>query len=744
VTVQRIAHRLLAPLASLALVSQLVASAPHVAAASGPARHGAVEHRARVVVSQVKASAGPNAAADRGAALRLGHALKNDRAGAALKMIRTATPKAGRPLVSIAAAADPPVDANAWDGIRYTDTVGVEPPDPWIAVSPSHIVQSTNDRVRITTRSGTLVQSLPVRSLFALFPNENDTDPRILWDIVHNRWIGVLLSYPSDYSANYLNLAVSETSDPTGAWDIFSYQYLDNTPAPTLPDYPGIASSGDKVILTANEFTPALSYIGASVLVLRWSDLLTATSPQPIIWTFANPALFTIRPAQLLSASNDLYLIAADETDGSVEYAKISGTSFPSSYAPTFVDLAGSVAAFADPPAPRQADRPDVTAAWVDPRPTDAVWRAGHLWFVATAPVTFDAGATFNDGARLTELSTTTATPTVLQDVAFGQDGHDYFMPGVGVSKDGTAFVVYSHTTSGTHPSLEAVADPAGATYTWSAPLVIDSSDDSYNGARWGDFVGVATDPNGTAAVWQAGAVAASDNAWRTVVSRLVLDIVPPTLTTPVQSLIAGTTVGDQTVPVRTSWTATDAGSGIASSLVRIDEFGAGFETPGAVVAASSVTRAHSWSSYPQIGTYRYEVTATDGAGNDSATLLSAALTPNLYQQTTSVVYTGSWGTSGAAVYSGGSVRYSSHANASATFTATNARSIAFVTYRASNRGRVRIYVDNVYKGTFTITSSSIKARNVFYVANFSGGTHKIKLVVASGRVDVDAFIVLR
>ena len=739
---KRLVRRLLVPAAAFGLAAQLVVAPPPTIAVTGRVRHGAVEHRARVLVRDVKATTpGRARPAQLGAALPLGHSVTHPAGGVEPRVIGRAAGLQATPLVPAAA----PANVTEFGGVRRSDTVGVEPPDPWIAVSPTHVVQSTNDRIRITNRAGALVQALPVRSLFALFPYEIDTDPRIVWDAAHARWVGVVLSFPSDYSANYLNLAVSETADPTGAWDIYSYLYTDDSLNPTLPDYPGIASSGDKIILTANEFDRSLTnYLGASVLVLRWSDILAVASPSPIIWTVPDPSVFTIRPAQVLSPSNDLHLIAMDATDLSVLYRKISGTAFAGGW----TDLHGTVADFTDPallPAPRQADQPGVTTKWVDSRPTDAVWRNGHLWLVATHSFSFDAGAHVNDAVRVTELSTAATPVFAYQDSVLGADGEDFFMPGIGVSGDGTAFMVYSRSSSTNHPRIEAVADPASAD-TWSSPVVIEESDAGYGGQRWGDYVGVAADPSGTAAVWQANEVAADDQTWRTVVSRLLLDRVNPTVTTPVQTLLAGTTLGRQAVAVRTAWTGADAGSGVASYRVRVDQFGTGFQ-PATYTPATSITRAEAWKPYPSTAnaSYRYEVTAIDAAGNESASPVSAALHPTVYQQTPRVAYTGTWTTSKSSSYSGGSARSSTSVGSTATFSSTLARSIGFVTYRASNRGKVRIYLDNVYKGTFRITSSTTRARYILYVANFSSaGTHKIKLVVASGRVDVDAFVVLR
>jgi hypothetical protein len=112
-------------------------------------------------------------------------------------------------------------------------------------------------------------------------------------------------------------------------------------------------------------------------------------------------------------------------------------------------------------------------------------------------------------------------------------------------------------------------------------------------------------------------------------------------------------------------------------------------------------------------------------------------------------VYTGTWSTATSTSYSGGSVRWASTAGRYATFTATLARSIAFVTTKASSRGSFRVYVDDVYKGTVSAYSPTTKFRQIVYQYSWSApGTHKIKIYVVGTaghpRVDVDAFVVLR
>ncbi|MFL5757722.1 MAG: hypothetical protein ACJ77N_15705, partial [Chloroflexota bacterium] len=703
-------------------------------------------YRGRVVPAQAaKRAAGIRHATRTHHTLGLGHRVGPTSPRALRTASRTGRLATNSPLI----ATPSPVSVGAFDGLNQTDALGAEPPDPWIAASSTHLLQSVNEAIRITSRSGTLIQTIPTWAFFALDPSEFDSDPRIVYDAAHARWVGVLLSYQGDLSANFLNVAVSESSDPSGAWDVYAYYYSDLAGDPTLPDYPGLASSSDKVVLTANEFDTSESFVGSSILVLRWSDLMTPSAPgfavQPALWTTADPAVFTIRPAQVLSASPDVHLIAEDASggpsNGDVLYGKLTGTA-PAT--PAWADLTTGtlgVSAFTTPPAPRQPDAPATITTAVDERPTDAVWRANHLYFVSTYKQSYDDGATFNDGARVTELITSTVPMSKPQDVVFGANGVDAFMPGIGVSTAGTPFVVYSQSSPTQYISTRAAAFAGGV---WSSPITLATATNAYNGTRWGDYVGVTSDPAGSGAVFQADQYPAADGTWATRVSRLVLDTTPPTITTPIQSLIINTTLS-QTVPVRITWSASDAGSGISKSRVEANQFSTSFR-PWTTTGGTGVTRNEWWKIFDDTTptSYQYRVTAYDAAGNSSTPASSSRLTPNVYDQTNSVTYSGTWHTSSSTVYAGGSVRYSSTAGSSATFLFSG-RSVGFVTYKSSTRGKVNVYLDNVLKTTLTLTSATAKARVLAYTTSFpTTGTHRVKLVVSSGRVDIDAFVVLK
>ena len=139
-----------------------------------------------------------------------------------------------RPLIVSAA---PPAVPKSFVGLSNADNnPAVEPPDPWVAVNSTHVIQIVNSVVRVSTRAGATLETLPTWALFSLPNGQFGTDGRIIWDAFHGRWVGVLSSFDGTVTTNYLNLIVSETADPLGAWESFAIPFNND-----LPDFPGIA-----------------------------------------------------------------------------------------------------------------------------------------------------------------------------------------------------------------------------------------------------------------------------------------------------------------------------------------------------------------------------------------------------------------------------------------------------------------------------------------------------------------------
>ena len=452
----------------------------------------------------------------------------------------------------------------AVSGAGTSDPTGagaLEPPDSYIAVGPDTVVQSTNVGLRMTDRTLGTVNDVALQDFFGItaIPDYQAAsfDPRVLFDSVHQRWIAIETGYDCYPNADtgavvgtgYIDVAVSDTADPRLSWTSISIAFIDQ-----IPDFPGLGTSTDKVVLSSNLFdlvtngdplgcgfeAPPAAQAATEVDVLSWADLIAGNAN--IAWfssldnTVITNADFTFLPAvaapALTSVVHGIFEHSIGGGATQIGHFAISGV--PSG--PVTMDRqwlpTSLVAGFTPPaslPAPTQPGAPATISDAVDGRPTDAVWQNNRLVFASTAACDPSGGAVeTRDCVRVTELSTSTATPTMKQDFLIAKEGEDLYMGGVGLTGNSDLHVVWTQSSAaaGDYPSTYAAYQLKGAAAgTLAGRAKIAAGGSTYLGGRWGDYVGVAQDPQVADAVWVADEVttAAGPGAgdWTTETSQL-------------------------------------------------------------------------------------------------------------------------------------------------------------------------------------------------------------------------------
>jgi hypothetical protein len=211
---------------------------------------------------------------------------------------------------------------------------------------------------------------------------------------------------------------------------------------------------------------------------------------------------------------------------------------------------------------------------------------------------------------------------------------------------------------------------------------------------------------------------------------RYVVDGDAPVVTAP-RAVFRKGTAGPE-FPVTSTWTATDAGSGVCGQ-----EFVRGTSravTPGARAIGDSVTA----------GTTPLTVAVTDCAGNGTTAHGSATAAA---VQDSAFRFTGAWGARSAASAHGGTLRITTKAGATASRSVA-ARSVALVASRGTAQGAVKVYADGRLVATVDLRASKNLARQVVWTYTWpTAGTHTVKVVNVGtkGRptVTVDALLTL-
>ena len=228
----------------------------------------------------------------------------------------------------------------------------------------------------------------------------------------------------------------------------------------------------------------------------------------------------------------------------------------------------------------------------------------------------------------------------------------------------------------------------------------------------------------------------------------MTVDSSLPKATTPKPGLRTGLALEgvstSQRLLVRVSWSGTDTGSGIASYDVGRSFDGGAYATIASATTATSI----DWTMTPG-HTYRFRVRARDKAGNVGAYVTTSTWSSALTQNSSgSLSYTGAWATSSNAAHSGGSVKSSSAAGASVSYTFSG-RAVAWVTTLRPDSGAVQVWVDGALAGTVDTYAAATAYRQVVFSKAWSSyASHTIKLVVVGTdgrpRADLDAFEVIR
>jgi hypothetical protein len=468
---------------------------------------------------------------------------------------RAASPNAGLGIapdpIQATTTSNPPAGRPGFAGLSTLSgpATGFEPPDPYLAVGPDHVVQTTNVSLRVTDRRGGLKTSVSLLDFFQLPIGYEDTDPRVMYDRLHGRWIVTDVSWICEAADGQpyglFDLAVSDTANPLGDFTTWYWVFQGY-----LPDFAAPGSSTDKLGFGANMFSmpvgyssgcmgqPGVEFAGPQMIVVDWADLLAGGGADGIVDgedfpgdpTFSTPRITVQAPA----TSPTMHVIAERTLDNGLTYRPYYLTITGSAVAhtltiPTEFDLleSGVAGAWVAPPPPRQPT-PDPVTTHIDSRPTDAIWQNGRLTFVSNHGCTPSLDTVIRACVRVTEINTTgvdnLTPPTLTQDFLIAENGRDSYFGGIGFALDGTLHAAWTRSSpaAGDYPSsVTAYQLRTDANNAISPTETLAPGAAVYNGVRWGDYVGVAQDPQVPNAVWQGNQYAAADGMWATYVSQL-------------------------------------------------------------------------------------------------------------------------------------------------------------------------------------------------------------------------------
>ncbi len=223
-----------------------------------------------------------------------------------------------------------------------------EPPDQGLCVGGGFVMESVNAALRVYDTAGSPLTPVTATNAFYGYPPARvigpptvsgpfAIDPSCYYDKPTQRWFQIVLTLDVDpktgqfLGSNHLDLAVSKTSNPTGAWTIYRIPVQDNGTQGTpnhgcsmgfcLGDYPHIGADKNGFYITINEYSFSGSEFHAAQ-IYAFSKAALASGAVTVavtqldtfgtVGTARNPG-FTVWPA---TTPGDGYA----NTQGGIEY----------------------------------------------------------------------------------------------------------------------------------------------------------------------------------------------------------------------------------------------------------------------------------------------------------------------------------------------------------------------------------------------------------------------------------------
>lgn len=434
------------------------------------------------------------------------------------------------PLVSNAGTTE--IGANTlllkkFPGIPQTNSI---PPDPTIAVGPNHVVACVNSRFSIWDKNGTLLKSIDADQWCTpVLANPGAFDPQIIYDHFEGRWFMLWDNVNTTAQTAFFIIFISDDNDPLGTW--YGYK-LDartngNTVTATWGDYPQIGFDDKAIYINSRQFyfTGGKLYDKIRILIkselyaanggpLNWKDLWGITIPGTS--SFAD----VVHPSIQYGVSEKHYFIWAARS-GSNYYGfyelsnvltnpTLTGRQIPTTFygqTPNANQLGGGSLLI------------ETNGSHVKTAP---VLRGDYLHFTHSIRNT-----SFPSYASVRYVKLNVKTNAIEENYELGADRFWYFYPTVAVDPEGNVAITCSRSGLdeyiGSFYITRKASDPPGLS---GAKLISPGlgnyvKDFGSGRNRWGDYLGIYSDPVDQFNFWLFPEHAAATNTWGTTVAQI-------------------------------------------------------------------------------------------------------------------------------------------------------------------------------------------------------------------------------
>ena len=395
-----------------------------------------------------------------------------------------------------------PSPAGGFDSIDYTECCGGGgnvPPDPEMAAGPDHLIAVVNVAFEIFDKSGnTLIDP----TTFASFMGANRKcrnvfDPNALYDEEFDRFIlGV------DAGGGYYCAAVSQTSDPTGSWNIYAFKTASGS---DFFDYPHAGVGRDAIYVGANIFG-TFGFVEGRIYALDKTAMYAGQSAQYVTRGLGS-TYDSSQPLNLHGwnqgswpSSGPHYFISDSNYNGSTyaihSWADPFGANTFTLEGVVNLNTATGVTAGYPLDVPQSGGGTVDGGDW---RPQDFEYQDGFGWTVMA--IACDPGSGTVNCVRWAKIDL--AAAAVVDAGVYASDGTYRSYADLAANACGDMAVGYTKSSSSMWPSISYTgrlsSDPVGElqpeTELRAGEIVYTAFDGSTY--RWGDYTGMTIDPDG-------------------------------------------------------------------------------------------------------------------------------------------------------------------------------------------------------------------------------------------------------
>ncbi len=447
-------------------------------------------------------------------------------------------------LQSFLGGLDMPAPTGSFEGLGNIN--GAIPPDANGAVGPNHYVQWVNlsfavyDKATGARVYGPAAGNTLWQALGGPCATSNDGDPMVLYDQLAGRWVMSQFARPNYPSGPFYQcIAVSQTSDPTGAFYLYAFKISDTK----MNDYAKLGVWPDAYYMTANQFTCSTSgcntWAGQGVVAFERDKMLAGLPARMVYFDLfsvdANlggmlpsdldgPAPPAGTPNYFAEMDDNAWGYSPDQVQiwaFHVDWVTPANSSFTKVAALQTAPFDSNMCNYSSHCIPQPG-----TSAKVDALSDRLMYRLQYRNFGAYATLvanhTVDVDSTDHAGIRWYELRNAGSGWGIYQQGTYAPDGDHRWMGSIAMDQAGNIALGYSVSGPATYPSVRytgrLATDPLGTLPQGETSLVEGSGSQLSTTGRWGDYSLMAVDPTDDCTFWYTQEYYASTTnaGWRT------------------------------------------------------------------------------------------------------------------------------------------------------------------------------------------------------------------------------------